>query len=227
MRVIANEKWRRWLGWLIPLCLLPLLVWLGAAYGQKQYLLVSFAAAILSLVLFMTGFERRQTGSRRLVLVAGMTALSIVGRMIPILKPVTALTMLTGMYLGGEAGFLTGALSALLSNFIFGQGPWTPFQMLAWGMIGLGSGWLAKPLKASRGLLLGMGALTGLLYSLLMDVWSTLWYADALRWELYWASAAAALPHTVAYCLSNVLFLWLLATPIGEKLERVHIKYGV
>ena len=79
-----------------------------------------------------------------------MVALSVTGRFIPFFKPVTALTVLTAVYLGGEAGFLCGALSAVISNFWFGQGPWTPFQMLAWGMIGLFAGLLASPLKRSR-----------------------------------------------------------------------------
>ena len=66
----------------------------------------------------------KEMTSRRMVLVAIMTALSIAGRFIPMFKPVTAISIITGAYLGGGSGFLVGALSALLSNFYFGQGPW-------------------------------------------------------------------------------------------------------
>ena len=131
------------------------------------------------------------------------------------------------MYMGAEAGFLTGALAAALSNFFFGQGPWTPFQMLAWGFVGLIAGALAKPLKTHRWLLLLYGVLSGVLYSLMMDVWNVLWYAGGLDWSLYGAAVMAALPHTLLYAASNFVFLYLLATPFGEKLARVKVKYGV
>lgn len=228
MIVIKNTRLRSLLRWLIPLLLIPLTVLLGAAVlGTRQHLLVSFGVAVLAVVLFLTGFERRLTGSRRMVLVAVMTALCIAGRFIPFFKPVTALTIITAMYMGGESGFLVGAMAAVLSNFYFGQGPWTPFQMLAWGMIGLAAGWLHRPLKRSRALLLAYGAFSGLLYSLMMDVWTVLWYDGGFRWELYLSALITALPHTLLYSLSNLLFLWFLAKPFGEKLERVRIKYGV
>ena len=162
-----------------------------------------------------------------MVIVSVMTALCIVGRFIPLFKPITALTIITGMYLGGEAGFLVGSLSAALSNFYFGQGPWTPFQMLAWGFIGLMAGWMAAPLKKYRPLLLAYGVAAGMAYSLIMDVWNVLWFAGELNFSLYAASVAAALPHTVLYAVSNFVFLFFLARPFGEKMERVKIKFGV
>lgn len=228
MIVIKNDRLRRVLRWLIPLVLVPLLVLLGATVFQaKRHLLVSFGIMLLAAILFLTGFERKLTGSRRLVLVAVMTALCIAGRFIPFFKPVTALTIITAMYLGGEAGFLTGAMAALLSNFYFGQGPWTPFQMLAWGMIGLLAGWLHRPLKRSRTLLLVYGLLSGMVYSLMLDVWTVLWYDGGFRWELYLSAFITALPHTALYSVSNFVFLFFLAKPFGEKLERVRLKYGV
>jgi energy-coupling factor transport system substrate-specific component len=131
------------------------------------------------------------------------------------------------MYLGGESGFLVGSLAAVLSNFYFGQGPWTPFQMLAWGLIGLCAGLLGAPLKKSRPLLLFFGLLAGIAYSLVMDVWTVLWYDGGFRWQLYLSAMAAALPHTLVYAAGNLLFLWLLAKPVGKKLERIRIKYGL
>ena len=112
-----------------------------------------------------------------MVLVAVMTAISVLGRFIPFFKPITALTVITAMYLGGEAGFLVGSLSALLSNFYFGQGPWTAFQMLAWGLIGYVAGLIAESLKRNRALLLAYGVLSGIAFSLIMDVWTVLWYS--------------------------------------------------
>ncbi len=228
MMVIRNSRLRALLRWLIPLVLIPLLVFLGAAvFPQKRHLLVSLGVAVLSLALFLCGFEKKLTGSRRMVLAAALIALCIVGRFLPLLKPVAAITILAGMYLGGETGFLVGSMAAVLSNFSFGQGPWTPFQMLAWGLIGLGGGVFSSPLKRSRLLLMLYGGLTGIVYSMVMDVWTVLWYDGGFRWPLYLSAMAAALPHTAAYVLSNLLFLWLLEKPMGRKLERVRIKYGV
>ena len=162
-----------------------------------------------------------------MVIVAVMTALCFAGRFIPFLKPVAALTVITGLYLGGEAGFLVGSLSAVLSNFYFGQGPWTAFQMLAWGLIGLFAGMLSKPLLVNRILLLLYGALAGLGYSFFMDIWTVLWYNEGFSIKLYAAALVSAIPYTVSYAVSNVLFLYLLAPPFGEKLQRIKVKYGV
>ena len=228
MIVIRSKRVRDVLRIVLPFAAMPALVTLGAvAFNEKQHLLVSLGMACMALLFFLTGFERKKTGGRRMVIVSVMTALCIVGRFIPLFKPVTALTMITAMYLGGEAGFLVGALSAALSNFYFGQGPWTPFQMLAWGFIGLLAGWLANPLKAHRWFLLVVGVLMGAAYSLIMDVWNVLWYAGELNWGLYAASVATALPHTILYAVSNFVFLYFLAKPFGEKMERIRIKYGV
>ncbi|MBQ8010571.1 MAG: ECF transporter S component [Oscillospiraceae bacterium] len=228
MLMIRSRMLQNVLRWAIPFVLLPALVIAGAViFGERRHLFISFAAAALSVLLFLAGIERKKTGTRRLVLTAIMTALCIAGRFIPLCKPVTAVIMLTAMYLGSEAGFLTGAMAALLSNFYFGQGPWTAFQMLAWGLIGWIAGAMAEPLKRSRVLLLCTGLLAGVLYSMIMDVWTVLWYGQGFDLQLYLAKILASLPHLVLYAVSNFLFLFWLAKPFGEKLERIRIKYGV
>ena len=228
MIVIRSKRVREVLRIVLPFAVMPSLVLFGAlALGEKRHLIVSLGMACMALLFFLTGFERKKTGGRRMVIVSVMTALCIVGRFIPLFKPVTALTIITAMYLGGEAGFLVGALAAALSNFYFGQGPWTAFQMLAWGFIVLMSGRMALPLKKHRPLLLIFGVVMGAAYSLIMDVWNVLWYAGEMNLGLYAASVATALPHTVLYAVSNFVFLYCLARPFGEKMERVKVKYGV
>lgn len=229
--LIRNAKLRRILGIVLPFVAIPAVVLCFALLSSgDNYALASLLVTLLALVLFSCGFERRKTGTRRMILVAVMTALSVVGRFvfmaIPGFKPITALVVITAMYLGGEAGFLTGALSALISNFYFGQGPWTPFQMLSWGLLGLLAGFLARPLKRSRVLLSVYGIFAGVAYSFIMDVWTVLWYNGGFKPALYVAALGTALPYTIAYAVSNVIFLNLLARPFGEKLERVRIKYG-
>ena len=111
---------------------------------ERYYIFISLILIAGSLALVFARLDKRRTGVRRITLIAVMTALSIVGRFIfaslPAFKPVSAIVILTGIYLGGEAGFLVGSLCAFLSNFYFGQGPWTPFQMAALGIIGLLAG---------------------------------------------------------------------------------------
>lgn len=225
---IASPHLRRLLCLLIPSLLIPALVLVGVLWeSPSAYLPISIAIALLSLLLFVAGFEQKKIGTRRSVLVSVMIALCIVGRLIPLFKPVTALVVLCAIYLGPQAGFYTGALSALLSNFIFGQGPWTPFQMLAWGLIGLFAGLLAGLLRKSRLALLGYGLLSAIAFSAVMDVWSVLWMSGGVTPDAYLAAIVAALPHTALYAVSNLAFLWICAKPIGDKLGRIKIKYGI
>lgn len=194
---------------------------------EKRYIYVVTLFTVLSLFLFATGYENKRIGSRRLVIVSIMIAFSVIGRFIPFFKPISAITVIAAIYLGAEAGFLTGSLSALISGFYFGIGPWTPFQMLAWGTVGLFAGALSKVLAKSRVSLIIYGVLSGVFYSLVMDVWSVISYNGGLTLADYTKAIVAAIPHTVLYVVSNVLFLILLARPIGKKLERVKIKYGI
>lgn len=228
MLTIQNKRVRTVLHFVIPFVLIPTAAILGTlVFDEKKHLFISLFIAILSVLLFITGFEKRVTGTRRMVIVAVMIALCIVGRFIPFFKPVTAITIITAIYLGGESGFLVGSLSALLSNFYFGQGPWTAFQMLAWGIIGLVAGFLSKPLQKSRAALLIYGVLSGIAFSFVMDIWTVLWYNDTFDPTLYLTAIVTALPHTVLYSISNFIFLWFMAKPFGDKLNRIKIKYGV
>ena len=228
MIVIPNPSLRNTLKYLIPFGLIPALVILGAAvFDRQRYLIISLGVAILALLLFMTGFERRNIGSRRMVLAAVMTALDVVGRFIPLFKPISAICEIAAMYLGAEAGFLVGSMSVLISNIYFGQGPWTPFQMLGFGLIGLFAGYLSRVLINSRTLLLIYGVLAGIAYSMIMDVWTVLWYSGGFDVKLYLAAIVSALPFTAMYAVSNLLFLLLLAKPIGKKLGRIKEKYGI
>jgi energy-coupling factor transport system substrate-specific component len=228
MLVIKSERIRRILRIVLPFAIMPAIVLLLPLGIQSQYYaLVSFVMVLLALLLFLAGFERRELGTRRMILVSVMTALSVLGRLLPLIKPITALTVLSAMYLGPEAGFLVGALSAVLSNFVMGQGPWTPFQMLAWGLIGLFAGIFAAPLRRSRLLLYGYGLLSGAAYSMLLDIWTTVWTYKEFTLSAYAAALVTALPYTILYALSNLIFLMLFSKPIGDKLSRIQKKYGL
>ena len=226
--IIKNRKLREILKVMIPFILIPCAAVTGVLlFDEQKHVYVSLTVAVFSLLLFFAGFEKKQTGTRRMVIVAIMTSLSVLGRFIPFFKPITALTVITAMYLGSESGFLTGSLSALLSNIYFGQGPWTAFQMLAWGLIGWVAGAASEKLKKSRILLLAYGVISGIVFSLIMDIWTVLWYNSGFDPAMYLASVITAIPHTILYAVSNYIFLFLLAKPFGEKLDRISIKYGL
>lgn len=216
----------------IIILLIPAIIILGAlVFKSKHYALISFFVAVLACVPFFLSFESQTTNTRLFVVLAVLTALSVAGRFIfsfvPGFKPVTAMVILTAMYFGPQAGFLTGAMTALISNFYFGQGAWTPFQMFVWGFIGLLAGFLAEYLKQNLVLLSIFGVISGALFSLLMDVWTALWWDGTLELSRYLAVTATALPITVIYAASNLVFLLVLSKPIGKKLERIKLKYNL
>lgn len=223
---------KRWVTYLIFCLLVPAVVVGGAwLFADRQYAWVSLCVAILSCVPFFLHFERREADTKKLILIAVMIALSVIGRILftplPGFKPVTAMVVITAMYFGGEAGFMTGALSAVISNFYFGQGPWTPFQMFSWGVLGLLAGALAQPLRRSRIMLALYGIFSGVLYSLLMDVWTVLWADGYFNLVRYVAAITSAVPFTITYAVSNVVFLLLFERPIGKILERICVKYAL
>lgn len=223
---------KRYLSYALILLIIPLVVIGGMLlFDETQIAWVSICVAVLSCAPFFIRFERNGHDSKRIVLIAATVALSVVGRAafapIPGFKPVTAFVVLCAIYFGAESGFMTGALAALVSNFIFGQGPWTPFQMLAWGIVGFIAGLMPNVLRKNRIALALYGILSGALFSLLMDLWSVLWSDGGFNLSRYIALTVTALPFTAIYAASNVVFLLLLSSPIGRIFNRIKIKYGL
>lgn len=199
------------------------------AFPESGYVIAFILLVSLICISFFISFENKVQSSAKIIIIAVMSALTAVSRFIfaaaPGFKPVTALIIITAVYFGSQPGFMTGALSALISNIYFGQGAWTPFQMLAWGLIGFFAGLLGGLLKKSRTALAAYGALSGIFFSLFMDIYTTLWIERSFSVPRYLTLVAAALPFTAIYAVSNVIFLFILAKPIGKKMKRVKNKY--
>lgn len=213
------------------LVMVPLLAVISAA-GLLRWDISSVMIAFLCCVPLFLSFEKRAPSARELVIVACMTAFSAAGRVIfaplPFFKPVTAITVLSGMYLGSQAGFMVGALSAVISNIYFGQGAWTPFQMLCWGLIGLAAGAKRlRPILDKTAALCVFGVISGVLYSACMDIWTALSMDGTLVLSRWLAAVAAAAPVTAVYAVSNVIFLLVLKKPVGKRLERLKTKFGI
>lgn len=213
---------------------MPVVMYGGIVYlGDRKYYFISLLIMALACVPFFLRFERRKPQAREILVIAVMAAISVAGRclfvVIPGFKPVAAITAITGLALGAEAGFLTGALSALVSNMFFGQGPWTPFQMFAWGMIGFAAGLFSKRerLVKNKGFLVLFGIAAGIFFSFGMDIWGAMSTYGVFSIEAYKLALISAVPFTIVYAVSNVIFLLVLTKPIMEKLERIKIKYGL
>lgn len=198
---------------------------------MKTYLIAGFVIAFFACLLVYASLDKKKTNIRRLVLIAVMTGLCIISRFlfapVPGFKPMTAIIILTAIYLGKEAGFMCGAFTALISNIYFGQGPWTPFQMMAFGLIGFCAGVFSGALKKNRVVLLLYGLLGGIAYSFIMDIWTVLWYDNGFSTDLYKAALITAIPYTIAYCISNVVFILIFDKSLRKKLGRIIIKYNI
>lgn len=228
MIVIRNRTLRRVLNLSLPFFVIPVIILLGVfVFDDKRYAFIAAGVAAATILFFLTGFEQKRVGTRRLIIAAVLIALSVVGRFIPFFKPMTAITVIAAIWLGGETGFLVGSFSMLISNFYFGHGPWTPFQMFSLGLIALLAAALAKPLKKYKWALIIFGVVSGVIYSEIMNVWTVLWYTNEPSMALYLTAMTTSLPHTILYAVSNTLFLLLLGRPFGEKLDRIKLKYGV
>lgn len=220
------------LGYFMALVAVPVVVVGGwFLFPDRAYAWIAMCAILCLTVPFFLVFERKNANAHRLTLLGVMIALAVISRVIfsvvPHFKPITAMIVIAGICLGGANGFLTGALSALLSGFFVGIGVWTPYQMFAWGAIGLLAGVLAPLLKRSLVALSAYGVLSGVFFSLFMDVYTVLNQENTFRLSRYLFYVAQALPMTVIYAVSNVIFLLLLARPIGRKVTRLLEKYGI
>ncbi len=191
------------------------------------FLALLLSAAVCAAWLF--GYERKKGSTLETVLIAVLVAFASLGRVVfaalPHFKPVTAIVIISGASLGPGAGFVTGALTAAVSNMYYGQGPWTPFQMAAWGLIGALSGIIGKYIRKSTPKLIAFGVLCGVLYSLLMDVCTVLMSGESFSPARYVFYVSASLPVMAVYAVSDGIFLWLLGKPMCRRLDRIRIKY--
>lgn len=189
---------------------------------------VSVCAFFLLICLVKTA-RRRSAGF--ISITAVLTALSVVGRIVftPLagFKPCTAIIIIAGVSLGADAGFICGALTALISNIYFGQGMWTFFQMFSWGLIGVLSGILSSQLGKHKWKMYLFGAFSGVLYSFIMDVFSVIWQDSAFNLARFIAYAAGSAPFCAVYAFSNVVFLLILGPRMIRSIGRVVLKYDL
>lgn len=193
------------------------------------YLLMGGAVALLP---FFARFERRKVEARELVLLAVLAAIAAVSRVpfapLPSVQPTSFVIIISAIVYGAEAGFIIGAIAALVSNIFLGQGPWTPWQMFCWGMIGVTAGWLKDEwwMKKRIGLLC-FGFAWGFLFGWIMNIWYIITLPDALGWQLITVAYIQSFYFDLAHALSNVFFLTVFGSSWLKILVRFRKKYGL
>src|SRR5689334_20645927 len=187
------------------------------------------ALVILGLMLLggFAWYERSRPPAQIVALVAALAAISVAGRVafspIPNVVPTTDITLIAGYTLGGAPGFAVGAMSALVSNFWLGQGPWTPWQMTGWGLTGLAGAGLA----ALTGRRLGrlplaiVCALAGFAYGALLDFSLMVTYGGEQSLDRYLAISARGVPFNIAHAVGNAA----LALVAGPAMVRMLVRY--
>lgn len=226
---------RTWFALVLMLLIVPALLYLSVRiFHGKKYMISSLIVVFAAMLPFFMMFEGRKPKAREIMVIAVLSALGVAGRaaffMVPSFKPVAAFVILTGISFGGEAGFLVGCLIMLISNMFMGQGPWTPWQMFSFGIIGFLAGILYKKgiLKARKIDLCIYGFLSVvLIYGGIMNPASVLMAYGHITKESLLAFYISGLPVDLVHAASTVVFLCIMSRPLLTKLERIKVKYGL
>ncbi len=188
--------------------------------------LASFLILGAALLAGFAWYERSRPTSQVVALVAALAALAIAGRVafaaLPNVKPTTDIVIFAGYALGPAPGFAVGGLSALVSNFWFGQGPWTPWQMAGWGMCGiLGAGLAVVRPRAGRLTLAAVCAFAGVAYGALLNFSLMATYGGDLSVKHFLALEARAVPFDAAHAIGNAA----LALIAGPAMIRMLVRF--
>jgi len=235
--VVANRKLskRTIVAAALILVAIPLTIYIGIFYlGDRRYYIVSIFIILETLIPFTLVFEERKPQARELVVIAVLCAIGVAGRtaffMLPQFKPVVAIVIISGVSFGGEAGFLVGAMTGFVSNMFFGQGPWTPWQMFAFGIIGFLAGVLFKKgwmLRSNAALCTFGGLATFIIYGGIMNPAAVLMFQSNPKLPMFLAAYLQGIPFDLVHAVATIFFLMIIARPMLEKLDRIKVKYGL
>ncbi len=217
----------------------PVVMGVALLSGAANAALLMMVVVTLVLALFFLGYEHGRPALRQIMPTLVLAALGAAGRIlfapIPDFKPLSAIAIIAGATLGPRNGFMVGALAAFTSNFFFGQGLWSPWQMYAWGVVGYMGGALARagaledratdrPRVWALAL---MGLASGALYGLIINAYGVLGFVRPLTWAGALAYVAASLPFDAMHGVATALFLMVLYGPWTRRIGRVVRKYGL
>ena len=217
------------------LLLIPLTIYIGVFFlGGRKYYFISLLIILETMIPFCMVFESRKPKARELIVISVLCAIAVSGRaaffMLPQFKPVVALVIIAGVCFGGETGFLVGSVTGFVSNFFFGQGPWTPWQMFAFGIIGFIAGILFKKgfLRKTKASLCIFGFLaTFIIYGGIMNPASVIMWQSKINWDMIKSAYIIGIPFDLIHALGTAFFLWFISEPMIDKIERIKVKYGL
>lgn len=210
----------------------PVLMVALALAGVDATAGLTLLVALLAVGLVFASFEASRPPLRQLMPTAVLAATAAVGRVlfapIPDVKPVSAIAVIAGATLGRRSGFMVGAVAALVSNFFFGQGSWTPWQMYAWGLVGyLGGVFADRGLLERGGVLYAWGFLSALMYGAILNGYYVLGFVRPLTWPSVLAAYAAGFPLDCVHGVATAAFLAAIWLPWGRAIRRVVRKYDL
>ena len=220
---------------ILILLLIPLTIYLGSFYlGGRKYYFISLLILLETMLPFFLIFEGRKPQVRELIIISVLCALGVAGRaaffMLPQFKPVMAIVIIAAVAFGGETGFLVGAVTMLVSNMMAGQGPWSPWQMFAMGIIGFLAGVLFRKglLRRTRLSLSVFGGLCAvIIYGGIMNPASAILWQGTIEWKVLLTYYVTGFPMDLVHGAATAFFLWFLSQPMLEKLDRIKVKYGL
>jgi len=218
---------------LIFLLVIPATLFLGSRMPGRWYYVTSTLIIAELLIPFFLALEGRKPQARELVLLAVMCALAVAARVaipIPNFKAIYGIIMIAGIAFGPESGFLVGAVSALSSNFFLSQGPYTPWQMLAYGAGGMLTGFLFRKDGLPRSpFLMGIAGFLGVLLVVgpILDTCTVCMAPISMNWKNILAIYLSGFVVNISQSISTFAVLFFIGNPMLEKLKRIQIKYGM
>lgn len=215
------------------LLLIPATLYLGTRLPGRSYYITGTMILLELMVPLFLAFEGRKPQARELVVIAVMCALSIASRVaipIPNFKATFAVIMLSGIALGPEAGFMVGAVTALVSNFFYGQGAYTPWQMMAYGAGGMLAGFCFRKGRLPRTpvwmAIFGFFAVV-LWVGPLLDCSTVFLALTTVNFTTVMGTFLVGLYVNLSQAACTVLVMLLFGKPLLDKLDRIQIKYGM
>ena len=217
------------------LIVIPITIAFGVfVLNDRKYYFISMLIILYTMIPFFMIFEKKKPQARELIIISVLAAIAIAGRgaffMLPQFKPVVAIVIIAGVCFGAESGFLVGSITGFVSNFFFGQGPWTPWQMFSFGIIGFLAGILFKKgmLKKTRLPLCIFGGIsTFIIYGVIMNTASLLMFSTKITFNALMTFYKSGIPFDAIHAIATVFFLFILSEPMIEKLDRIKAKYGL
>ena len=218
---------------IVFLLLIPLTLFIGTKLSGRGYYITGTLIIVELMIPFFMAFEGRKPQARELVVIAVMCALAIAGRVVipvPNFKAAYAIIMLSGIAFGPEAGFMVGAITAFGSNFFYGQGPFTPWQMFGYGAGGMLAGFCFRPkwLPRKNWVMAVFGFLAVLLWvGPLLDLSTVFLAFPSFTWSAMIAMFASGFSVNISQGICTALIMLLVSNALLEKLDRVKLKYGM